>query len=141
MHRKQELREGGWWEVSWGKPAGGRKGGSQTGGQPSDHGAGCIPEGLGGKSLKWGIPDPTAGQPRATANIRGTPIGENVGFQLPPSMSDGKIWVLVSSPLPLMAGTACGAVWPAVNDALSHRVTAGHLSEATVYPRARSGGS
>lgn len=74
-------------------------------------------EGLGKKSPKWGIPDPTAGEPRATVNIRGAPTRQECWVPAPSlhvAGEWGKIFILVPSPRLLPAQTAHGGVWSAL---------------------------
>lgn len=85
-------------------------------------------EGLGEKSLKWAIPDLPAGEGRATANIREVPHQMGMlGLQLTPSTLNGEILVRGPSPCPLISWDRLGRVWSGVNDARSHRGTAGHF--------------
>lgn len=123
-------------------------------------------EGLGEKSLKWEIPGPPAGEPRAITNVGSwsgnvgapapsfyikeefwsssilTPLQLRIlGFQLPPSTLGGKILVLGTFTMSTLGGHSMERTWSGVSDALSPRVTDGHLGKIDVCPKGSSGGS
>lgn len=102
-------------------------------------------EGLGKKSPKWGIPDPTAGEPRATLNIRRAPTRRKCWVPAPSlhvaGVGGGKDLGFGAFTTTSQGSDSSWGSMVCVNNALTHRLTAGHVSEANVCPTAQGGGS